>query len=97
MPVEALPWGSRSTTRTRYPRSARAAPRLTAVVDFPTPPFWFAIAMMRATPGTSGTTGCSGRAEALREGVAEGPLEDVEREEAEREAAPEEAVVTAAP
>ena len=37
--------------------SASAAPRLTAVVLFPTPPFWFAIAMTRARPGTSGTTG----------------------------------------
>jgi hypothetical protein len=27
------------------------------VVLFPTPPFWFAIAMIRARPGTSGTTG----------------------------------------
>jgi hypothetical protein len=37
--------------------SASAAPRLTAVVLFPTPPFWFAIAMIRARPGVSGTTG----------------------------------------
>src|SRR4051794_30792005 len=43
-PVVALPCGSRSTTRTRYPSSASAAPRLTAVVVLPTPPFWFAIA-----------------------------------------------------
>jgi len=67
------------------------------VVDLPTPPFWFAIAMMRATPGTSGTTGRWGFDEALREGAVEGPLEDREREEAEREAAADEAVVTAAP
>jgi hypothetical protein len=26
-------------------------------VDFPTPPFWFAIAMIRAGPGDSGTRG----------------------------------------
>ena len=37
--------------------SASAAPRLTAVVLFPTPPFWLAIAMIRARPGSSGTTG----------------------------------------
>src|SRR4051812_28105081 len=46
-PVVALPWGSRSTTKTRYPSSARAAPRLTAVVVLPTPPFWLATAMKR--------------------------------------------------
>ena len=27
------------------------------MVLFPTPPFWLAIAMIRATPGVSGTTG----------------------------------------
>ena len=37
--------------------SASAAPRLTAVVLLPTPPFWLAIAMIRALPGASGTTG----------------------------------------
>ena len=37
--------------------SASAAPKLTAVVLFPTPPFWFAIAMTLARPGTSGTRG----------------------------------------
>src|SRR5712691_2276119 len=57
IPVEAFPCGSRSTTSTRYPRSASEAPRLTAVVDFPTPPFWLAIAMIRAIPGASGGTG----------------------------------------
>ena len=41
----ALPCGSRSTTRTRKPSSASAAPRLTVVVVLPTPPFWLAIAM----------------------------------------------------
>src|SRR5437867_2330618 len=47
-PVEAFPCGSRSTTRTRFPASARHAPRLTAVVLLPTPPFWLAMAMIRA-------------------------------------------------
>src|SRR5919201_5698832 len=51
-PVEALPCGSRSTTRTRWPFSASAAPRLTAVVLLPTPPFWLATATIRAA-GTS--------------------------------------------
>src|SRR5215472_7622621 len=41
--------GSRSIRRTRCSRSARAAPRLTAVVVFPTPPFWLAIAIVFAT------------------------------------------------
>ena len=43
----ALPCGSRSTTRTRKPASASAAPRFTAVVVLPTPPFWLAMAMIR--------------------------------------------------
>src|SRR6185437_7643362 len=45
-------WGSKSTRQTRLPSSARAAPRLTVVVVFPTPPFWFinAITRMRAPP-----------------------------------------------
>src|ERR1035437_7830690 len=47
-PVVVFPCGSISTTRTRRPSSASDAPRLTAVVDFPTPPFWLTIAMMRA-------------------------------------------------
>ena len=48
-PVVALPWGSRSTTSTRNPSSASAAPRFTAVVVLPTPPFWFAIARTRGS------------------------------------------------
>src|SRR3954468_24852280 len=51
-PVEALPCGSRSTTRTRLPCSARATARFTVVVVLPTPPFWFA---------TQSTLGWSGR------------------------------------
>src|SRR5438270_271378 len=45
MPSElvAFACGSRSTSRTRTP-SARYAPRLTAVVVLPTPPFWLATA-----------------------------------------------------
>ena len=38
----AFACGSRSTTSTCSPASARQAARLTAVVVFPTPPFWFA-------------------------------------------------------
>src|SRR5687768_1676455 len=33
--------------QTRLPASASAAPRLTVVVVFPTPPFWFISAMIR--------------------------------------------------
>src|SRR5690606_12879934 len=47
MPVLALPWGSRSITRTSRSAAARAAPRLIAVVVLPTPPFWLTIATMR--------------------------------------------------
>src|SRR5581483_2172561 len=39
----ALAWGSRSTSRVWIFFSARAAPRLTAVVVLPTPPFWLAM------------------------------------------------------
>src|SRR5579859_4068402 len=41
-------WASRSIRRTRCSRSARAAPRLTAVVVLPTPPFWLATEITRA-------------------------------------------------
>src|SRR3979411_1574577 len=67
-PVVGFPCGSMSTTSTRRPSSARDAPRLTAVVDFPTPPFWLTIAITRAVV-CSGTTNAanltSGRAEML--------------------------------
>src|SRR5450759_946554 len=43
-PLVALPWGSESTTSTRISVAASDAARLMAVVVFPTPPFWLAIA-----------------------------------------------------
>ena len=46
-PEVALACGSRSTRSTLRSRAARAAPRLIAVVVFPTPPFWLAMAMTR--------------------------------------------------
>src|SRR4029077_16839982 len=46
-PVEALPWGSRSTTKVGSPTAARAVPRLIAVVVLPTPPFWLATTSTR--------------------------------------------------
>jgi hypothetical protein len=36
-----------SRTSVRISATANAAPRLMAVVVFPTPPFWFAMAMTR--------------------------------------------------
>src|SRR6476661_10444576 len=49
-PTDNAPGGSKSTSSTRRPTSARAAPRLMVVVVFPTPPFWLHMAMMRAGP-----------------------------------------------
>src|SRR5262245_44232352 len=46
-PMVALPWGSRSISSTRRCVAASEAARFTAVVVLPTPPFWFATAMMR--------------------------------------------------
>src|SRR5215469_2122444 len=46
-PLVLFDCGSRSITRTWAPRSASAAPRFITVVVFPTPPFWFATAMIR--------------------------------------------------
>src|ERR1700738_2707333 len=45
MLIVRWPWGSRSMRRTRFPSSASAQPRFTAVVVLPTPPFWLATAM----------------------------------------------------
>jgi hypothetical protein len=49
MPEVALAWGSKSHKSTRFPRYFSAAARLTQVVVFPTPPFWFTIATIFAT------------------------------------------------
>src|SRR5690349_4880610 len=49
-PTDNAPCGSKSTSSTRRPTSARAAPRLMVVVVLPTPPFWLHMAMMRAGP-----------------------------------------------
>src|ERR1700758_888197 len=49
-PTESAPCGSKSTSRTRRPCSARAAPRLIVVVVLPTPPFWLQTATVRAGP-----------------------------------------------
>src|SRR5829696_3648184 len=48
-PLVALPCGSMSMTSVFFSATARQAPRLMAVVVLPTPPFWFAMAMMRDT------------------------------------------------
>src|SRR3954464_9411843 len=47
-PLVAFPCGSRSTTSTRFSCAAREAERFTAVVVFPTPPFWFTTARTNA-------------------------------------------------
>src|SRR5580704_16309849 len=44
-PVVVFPCGSESINRTRRSFAANEAARLMAVVVFPTPPFWFAIAI----------------------------------------------------
>src|SRR6516165_8032753 len=49
-PTDRAPCGSKSTSRTRRPNSARAAPRLIVVVVLPTPPFWLQTATTRAGP-----------------------------------------------
>ena len=43
-----LAWGSQSMTRVRCSEAAREAPRLTAVVVLPTPPFWLTMEITRA-------------------------------------------------
>src|SRR5687768_10850296 len=48
-PAVRLAWGSISMQRMRRPSSARAPARLIAVVVFPTPPFWLAIAITLVT------------------------------------------------
>jgi hypothetical protein len=46
-PLEAFAWGSQSTSRVLISAAASEAPRLMAVVVFPTPPFWLAMAITR--------------------------------------------------
>src|SRR6476646_4348561 len=48
-PAVRFACGSISTQRMRYPSSASAPARLIAVVVFPTPPFWLAIAITFVT------------------------------------------------
>jgi hypothetical protein len=43
-PLVQFACGSKSTNKTLCPLKARAADRFRAVVVFPTPPFWFAMA-----------------------------------------------------
>src|SRR5437764_405444 len=52
-----LPCGSMSTHSTRWPSSANAAARFSAVVVLATPPFWLANAMTLALPDTVGSHG----------------------------------------
>src|SRR5512140_3099819 len=57
-PEEAFACGSRSTSSVFFSITEREAARLTAVVVFPTPPFWFATVRIRANTGApfSGNT-----------------------------------------
>src|SRR6266576_6654526 len=48
MAAVALAWESQSKRRVGCSAVARQAARFTAVVVLPTPPFWFATAMIRA-------------------------------------------------
>src|SRR3990172_4838 len=66
-----LPCGSRSMTRTRFPVSASATPRLSVVVVFATPPFWFANTMTFAitAPSSRGTGAVPGAGTTWRRGV----------------------------
>ena len=47
-PMVALPCESISTNKTRFLSTAKDAAKFTAVVVLPTPPFWFAIAIICA-------------------------------------------------
>ena len=49
-PADSAPCGSRSTSSTRRPYSASAAPRLIVDVVLPTPPFWLHTAITVAGP-----------------------------------------------
>src|SRR5690606_41700453 len=66
MPTDAAPCGSKSTSSTLRPYSARHAPRLMVVVVLPTPPFWLHIAMMRAGPWLVRGAGSGGAGGARR-------------------------------
>ena len=55
--IVRFPCGSRSISRTRCPNSTNATPRLSVVVVFATPPFWFANAITRV-PTAPGTATC---------------------------------------
>ena len=48
MAAVVLAWESQSTRRVGCSAAARQAAKFTAVVVFPTPPFWFATAIIRA-------------------------------------------------
>ena len=53
MAAVELAWESQSMRRVGCSEAARQAARFTAVVVFPTPPFWFATAIIRANKSSS--------------------------------------------
>src|SRR5262249_7720374 len=55
--TDRAPCGSKSTSSTRRPCSASAAPRLIVVVVLPTPPFWLQMAAILAGPCESTGSG----------------------------------------
>src|SRR5215207_8688290 len=74
-PLVAFPCGSTSMTSVFFSATARQAPRLMAVVVLPTPPFWFAMAMMRDTLVLTGAVWGETRPEYTRaraRGIGEG-------------------------
>ena len=46
MPLVEFAWGSQSISRTFFSITARDAAKFMAVVVFPTPPFWLAMAII---------------------------------------------------
>src|SRR6266702_1779877 len=56
-PTDSAPCGSKSTSSTRRPCSASAAPRLIVVVVLPTPPFWLQTAATLAGPCVNSGSG----------------------------------------
>src|SRR6476619_8518177 len=60
-PADNAPCGSRSTSSTRRPYSANAAPRLMVDVVLPTPPFWLHSASTIAGPWLATGAGSGSR------------------------------------
>src|SRR6516162_4058537 len=77
MAAVAFAWESQSISRVGCSAAARQAARFTAVVVFPTPPFWLAIAITRAKAVPQ--TGESNRASPRKQDVSRGTVEIARR------------------